>query len=222
MGVDAVNRQHTGPGVENLEQVRGVVVDRFFCGGEVAHHFVDPVVDSGPAKHALIVPFDLWMEQFGRDPVGVLGPEPGPVEASRARRTISTCSCDLAYPHSPTASRAPGLVGKTRYRTTLPSRTVVACLTCCKQRRAGQRARRRFLKSTKTRGGPTPWDAPYRHRRRFSTRSTTHELARAAASRLGFGGDGIPSAGHAVTATVLIVRALARGARQRISPSRRP
>jgi hypothetical protein len=80
MGVDAVNRQHTGPGVENLEQVRGVVVDRFFCGGEVAHHFVDPVVDSGPAKLALIVPFDLWMEQFGRDPVGVLGPEPGPVE----------------------------------------------------------------------------------------------------------------------------------------------
>jgi hypothetical protein len=39
---------------------------------------------------------------------------------------------------------------------------------------------------------------------------------------VGRGGDGIRAAGHGVTAVVLSVRAFARGARQRISPSRRP
>src|SRR6266540_4779988 len=39
---------------------------------------------------------------------------------------------------------------------------------------------------------------------------------------VGRGGDGIDAVGHRVTAVVLIVRAFARGARQRISPSRRP
>ena len=51
---------------------------------------------------------------------------------------------------------------------------------------------------------------------------TTHELARASAGRHGVGGIGSCAAGHGATAIVLIVRALARGVRQRISPSRRP
>jgi hypothetical protein len=51
---------------------------------------------------------------------------------------------------------------------------------------------------------------------------TEHELARAAAGRHGVGGVGSFAAGHGATATVLIVRAIARGARQRISPAPRP
>jgi hypothetical protein len=78
--VEAVHGHHARIGIDQFDQVGGVVIEGLLRGGSVSLYTLDPVVDGGPWEFALIAPFDVWMEQLGGDAVEVLRPGLAPVE----------------------------------------------------------------------------------------------------------------------------------------------
>jgi hypothetical protein len=65
--VDAVTGQDPRVGVEKFKQVRPLVIERLLCGHEVSLNLLDPAMNRRTGKLALIVPFDIWIEELGRE-----------------------------------------------------------------------------------------------------------------------------------------------------------
>jgi hypothetical protein len=105
--VSAVSGQDPRLGVEELKQLGVLVIESFLGSGKVSPDLLDPAMDRRTWEFALIVPFDIWIEELARKisqlalrnaPVRSLNLHTGsPFQSVVSRRTNSTFSSDIAY-----------------------------------------------------------------------------------------------------------------------------
>jgi hypothetical protein len=66
MSANAESGQDPRVGVEELKEVRVLVIESLLGGRDMSPDLLDPVMDRPTGEFALIVPFDIWIEALGR------------------------------------------------------------------------------------------------------------------------------------------------------------
>jgi hypothetical protein len=107
--LSAVSGQDPRLGVEELKQVGVLVIERLLGGGEVSPDLLDPMMDGRTGEFALIMPFDIWIEELARE-ISQLALRTAPLRCLSLRSGSPVPECGSAAeptPRSPATSPTP-------------------------------------------------------------------------------------------------------------------